>query len=142
MKKNLNQAKVERDDSEYYKKHVATMANLKAAIECNHKKKIPKKWRESLNKKRDRLKKMKERWSAKKRPKTLEAINKQKLKIKEMKATKDYNLRTSLKSYIDPRVVHKWSKKVDYDWKLYYPKILQKKFSWIEMPPGKAVKQQ
>jgi hypothetical protein len=49
-----------------------------------------------------------------------------------MKATRDYNLRTSLKSYIDPRAYYEWGRKVGYDWKLYYPKALQKKFSWVE----------
>ncbi len=142
MKKNLDQTKVESEDPEYYKKHVVTMANLKAAIECNHKKKIPKRWRESLEKKKERLKKLRERWRTKKRPKTLEAINKQKLKIVEMKSTKDYNLRTSLKSYIDPRVVYKWGKEVDYDWKLYYPKTLQTKFSWVEVPPRQVKEQE
>jgi hypothetical protein len=49
-----------------------------------------------------------------------------------MKATKDYNLRTSLKSYIDPRIYRDWGKSIDFDWKLYYPKALQRKFSWVE----------
>jgi DNA topoisomerase-1 len=49
-----------------------------------------------------------------------------------MKETKDYNLNTSLKSYIDPMIFYKWSKKVNFDWKKYYSKTLQKKFSWIE----------
>ena len=49
-----------------------------------------------------------------------------------MKATKNYNLGTSFKSYIDPRIYFEWGKKIDYDWKLYYPKALQRKFSWIE----------
>ncbi|MEM2102393.1 MAG: DNA topoisomerase I, partial [Candidatus Bathyarchaeia archaeon] len=54
------------------------------------------------------------------------------LKVKETEETKEYNLRTSLKSYIDPRVYYRWGKKVDFDWKLYYPKTLQRKFSWVE----------
>lgn len=132
VKDHLNSTKVTLDQEEYYKKHVAIMANLQAAIECNHKKKIPKRWRESLEKKNERLKELKKRWRTKKRPKTLEAINKLKLKIKEMKATKDYNLRTSLKSYVDPHVYYEWGRKVEYDWKLYYPKALQNKFSWVE----------
>jgi hypothetical protein len=54
------------------------------------------------------------------------------LKIKEIKDTRDYNLRTSLKSYIDPRVYYSWGNSIDFDWKLYYPKTLQNKFSWVE----------
>jgi len=49
-----------------------------------------------------------------------------------MKATKEYNLTTSLKSYIDPRVYHQWGREIDFDWKLYYNKTLQRKFSWVE----------
>ncbi|MEM2915380.1 MAG: hypothetical protein QXH91_08305 [Candidatus Bathyarchaeia archaeon] len=69
---------------------------------------------------------------AQKTKKSKEAIEELKLKIQIAKKTKDYNLRTSLKSYIDPRVYYNWGLKVDYDWKLYYPKTLQKKFSWVE----------
>ncbi|MHA1557307.1 MAG: hypothetical protein ACTSPM_10285 [Candidatus Heimdallarchaeota archaeon] len=48
------------------------------------------------------------------------------------KSTKVWNLGTSLKSYIDPRVYHAWGKEVDYDWRNYYSKTLQNKFSWVE----------
>ncbi len=60
------------------------------------------------------------------------AIAKLKLRIEAQKETRDYNLGTSLKSYIDPRIYYKWGKQVDYDWKQYYSKALQKKFSWVE----------
>lgn len=60
------------------------------------------------------------------------AIAKLKLRIKTQKETRDYNLGTSLKSYIDPRIYYKWGKQVDYDWKQYYSKALQRKFSWVE----------
>jgi DNA topoisomerase-1 len=49
-----------------------------------------------------------------------------------VKKTKNWNLGTSLKSYIDPRVYRDWGKEVDYDWKNYYTKTLQKKFSWLD----------
>jgi DNA topoisomerase-1 len=61
------------------------------------------------------------------------SIEKSRLQIEARRQTRDYNLGTSLKSYIDPRIYYNWGKKVDYDWKLYYPKALQKKFSWVEM---------
>ncbi len=48
------------------------------------------------------------------------------------KETKTWNLGTSLKSYIDPRVYYDWGKEVDYDWRNYYSNTLQKKFSWVE----------
>jgi len=60
------------------------------------------------------------------------AIDKQRIRIETQRETRDYNLTTSLKSYIDPRIYYKWGKRVDYDWKQYYSKNLQKKFSWVE----------
>jgi DNA topoisomerase-1 len=48
------------------------------------------------------------------------------------KSCRTWNLGTSLKSYIHPKVVYKWCQKVDYDWKKVYPKTLQRKFAWIE----------
>jgi hypothetical protein len=54
------------------------------------------------------------------------------LKILTRKETSGYNLATSLKSYIDPRIYYEWGKKVEYDWKQYYPKTLQKKFNWVD----------
>ena len=60
------------------------------------------------------------------------AIEKSKLQIDAKRQTRDFNLGTSLKSYINPRIYYDWGKKVDYDRKLYYPKALQKKFSWVE----------
>jgi DNA topoisomerase-1 len=61
------------------------------------------------------------------------AIDKQKYRINLQKETRDYNLTTSLKSYIDPRIFYHWGKSHDYDWKKYYSKTLQKKFSWVEL---------
>ncbi len=127
----LKTVQVSREDPDYVKKSVATMANLEAAIVCNHKRKLPKNWENSLSKKLDRLKALK----AKKTKKSAEALKALKLKTKTMRATRDYNLGTSLKSYIDPRIYYRWGEGVDFDWKLYYPKTLQRKFSWIEKNP-------
>jgi len=132
VEEHLYNARVDSSDPEYYKRYVAAMANLQAAITCNHKKKIPKRWRETLEKRNIRLKQLREKMSRSKRYR--EAYEKLKFKVKLMKATKDYNLGTSLKSYIDPRVYYEWGRKIGYDWKLYYPKTLQKKFSWVEQP--------
>lgn len=42
-----------------------------------------------------------------------------------------WNLGTSLKSYIDPRVYHRWGQQVNYDvLERYYPKTLRRKFAW------------
>ncbi len=43
-----------------------------------------------------------------------------------------WNLGTSLKSYIDPRVYYRWGQEIDYDvLEKYYPKILRGKFAWV-----------
>ncbi len=45
---------------------------------------------------------------------------------------RSWNLGTSLKSYIDPRVYHRWGQQVDYDvLERYYPKTLRRKFAWV-----------
>jgi len=124
----LEEAKVSRDDPVYLKKHVATMANLEAAKVCNHKRKLPKKWHESLAKKMERLKKLRSTKTKKSRERAKELG----VKIETVKATRDYNLGTSLKSYIDPRVYNEWFSKIGLDWKLFYTKTLQRKFSWVD----------
>jgi len=192
----LKKADASKDDSEAQKKHVAKMANLQAAKVCNHKRKIPKSWQASLDRRKLRLKmrkvkgkeavkkleqkakervqkyeeklkkfqnqlaerekqgksvkklkerikklKMKHRERVKKLSEHVENrkqrdkayIGKLKLQIKAQEATRDYSLTTSLKSYVDPRIYYKWGRKVDFDWKLHYPKALQKKFSWVEL---------
>ena len=124
----LKKSKISKDNPPFVKKHVAVMANLQAAIECNHKRKLPKKWQESLGKKKGRLKKLRQ----KRTPRAKERVDELKLKIETAIKTKDYNLNTSLKSYIDPRIYFNWAEKVDYDWKSFYSPTLQKKFSWLE----------
>jgi DNA topoisomerase-1 len=43
-----------------------------------------------------------------------------------------WNLGTSLKSYIDPRVYFHWGQQVEYDvLERYYPKALRSKFAWV-----------
>mgnify|MGYP000265217560 CR=1 FL=1 len=223
VEEKLEGTPVKREDPDYLKKYVAAMANLEAAKVCNHRRKIPKNWRDSLKRRkenlkkkieksrererkiRERIKEKRERYVEKLRKyekkiellreklaklqqqlterkkegkstktmrkrilSTRRALKKQKelttklktrhreqirklqerlakikqrdramiekarLQIKMKMETRDYNLNTSLKSYIDPRIYYRWGKKVDFDWKLYYPKSLQKKFSWVE----------
>jgi len=82
----------------------------------------------------EQMKKLEQRLESRKQ-RDKAAIAKLTLRIRTQKETRDYNLTTSLKSYIDPRIYYKWGKKIDYDWKQYYSKTLQKKFSWVE-PAG------
>jgi DNA topoisomerase-1 len=146
----------------------AKLANLEAAIMCNHKRTIPKTFEQALEKKRDTLKKIEKDkpWikteetlkkaidketktdaqakTKEKRIKTLkEQIKKQKLKHKERQEklklqidlsgkTRDYNLGTSLRNYIDPRVVKAWTDDVGAEWEKLYTAALQKKFLWVQ----------
>jgi DNA topoisomerase-1 len=128
VKDYLKVAKASVKDPDYVKKFHCTMANLQAAEVCNHKRKLPKNWKESLSKKVERLNQLR----SKKTKRAVEAARELRVKIRIMKATRNYNLGTALKSYIDPRIYRDWCREVGYDWKLYYPKTLQRKFSWVE----------
>lgn len=135
VKEYLNKANVKQDDPEYIKKFMAKMANLKAAMVANHKRKVPLNFDERLTKKETALKQlettMKDKTALGKKTETLaRRIDKSKLDIKLMKETREYNLGTSLKSYIDPQAYAKWAAEVDFDLDKFYPKTLQKKFSW------------
>jgi DNA topoisomerase-1 len=139
----LGNSKVRPEDTDFEKNYVAKMANLEAAITCHHKRKLPKNWKKSLEKKVNRMKalktKLKEvkqsprRSSRAKRIKRIRGmVRDATLKVKLAKATRDYNLSTSLNSYIDPRLYVNWARGVLYDWKKIYPKNLQRKFAWAE----------
>ena len=161
----------------------AKMANLEAARMCNHKRTIPKTFKKSLQKRRDRLADLKARkpWeryqeSLKKaraaEPKTAkqkaakqgrvkklkdmvqkrrgthrEMVKKVKLQIDAATNTRDYNLGTSLRNYIDPRILKFWSDAVDAPmddaeskkkslWEQMYTTALQKKFQWVNSERG------
>ncbi|MDH3278870.1 MAG: DNA topoisomerase I [Nitrosopumilus sp.] len=146
----------------------AKLANLEAAMMCNHKRTIPKTFEQSLEKKRDALKKIEKDESWKKAEETLkkvessqpktdtqkknkekriktinEQIKKQKKKHKERlqklklqidlsEKTKDYNIGTSLRNYIDPRIFKAWTDEVGAEWEKLYTSALQKKFLWVK----------
>jgi len=146
----------------------AKLANLEAAVMCNHKRTIPKTFEQSLQKKKDTLKKAekdkpwqkaeqtlkkveestpktdKQKQSKTKRIKTLkeqikkrkqkqkERIEKLKLQVDLTEKTRDYNLGTSLRNYIDPRVFKAWTDEVGAEWEKLYTAALQKKFLWVK----------
>jgi len=131
----LKKSKVTKDDEVYIKKFHAKMANLKVAEVANHKRKISPKFGERLLKKENKLKelkiKLKEKKAKGKKTKSIETrIKKARLDIELTNRTKEYNLGTSLKSYIDPRVYMKWARSTDFDLNKFYPKALRNKFSW------------
>ena len=140
--------KVNKNESEFKKVYVAKIANLQAAITCNHKKGIdPKnpaskkaweKFEQSLENKKDKIKQLRMELKEKKWKTELQKLRKEQriekleFQLKLQKETRDYNLGTSLRNYIDPRVFKSWCEYVDLDWTKIYTSTLQRKFKWIE----------
>jgi len=85
----------------------------------------------------ERMEKLKQSLE-KRKQRDISAVEKMKLNITIQGETRDYNLSTSLKSYIDPRIYYEWGKQVEYDWKQYYQKALHKKFSWVDTQDDKT----
>jgi len=135
LREELDRSGIAKDDPDYKKTYAAKMANFKVAEVANHKKKIPPTFEQRLAKKEAILEKLQEQLKAKKlagkKTESLEArIDKAELDIKLTRLTKEYNLGTSLKSYIDPTAFVKWARKVKFDIEKFYPKTLRNKFSW------------
>jgi DNA topoisomerase-1 len=135
VKEELAKSGTKKDNPVYVKKFNAKMANLKVAEVANHKRMVSPKFEERLAKKEAKLKEMKAQLKQKKaegkKTAALETrIEKAKLDIELTKLTKEYNLGTSLKSYIDPTAYVQWARKVDFDLEKFYPKTLRNKFSW------------
>jgi DNA topoisomerase-1 len=135
VKEELEKSGVKKDDPEHVKLFNAKMANLKVAEVANHKRKIPPNFDERLFKKEAHVKELEASLVQKKKEgkKTESAetrVQKAKMDVELTKLTREYNLGTSLKSYIDPTAYVKWAKKVDFDLEKLYPKTLRKKFSW------------
>jgi len=154
--------------SDMEKLYHAKLANLDAAIMCNHKRTIPKTFEEALQKKKNTLKNAekaspwtkqedllkkaenktlkteKQKESQKKQIKKIklqikkqknkqkERLEKLKLQIDLTQKTKDYNLGTSLRNYIDPRIFKSWTDEMGADWEKLYTAALQKKFLWVK----------
>jgi len=135
LKEELEKSGVNRADPDYRKNYAAKMANLKVAEVANHKRKISPTFDERLKKKEENLKAMRGQLKARKaegkKTESLEArIEKAKLDLELTELTREYNLGTSLKSYIDPQAYVKWAKKVKFDIVKFYPTTLRNKFNW------------
>ena len=140
--------RVNKNSSQAQKIYVARMANLKAAITCNHKKGIDarnpaskkalEKFEESINKKQEIIEELRTRiaeksWKTEIQKKRLEErLEKVEMHLKLQKETRDYNLGTSLRNYIDPRVMRAWLTYVNLDWDTIYTITLRRKFKWAE----------
>lgn len=110
----------------------AKEANLQAAIFCNHQRTLPKTWQQSYEKKTQKLQEVRAR--GKKDDRRLKKLESE---LDFYVRAKNYNLNTSLKNYIDPRVYKEWCESVGLDWAKVYSKSLQKKFSWALQPSRK-----
>jgi DNA topoisomerase-1 len=135
VRESLQKCKAKKEDPEYDKQYCAKTANLEAAIIANHKRKIPPNFEERIAKKRDRVKelemKLKEKTEQGKKTDTLvKRLEKSRLDLRLSEETKEYNLGTSLRSYIDPMAYVKWAEQVEFPLEKFYPKTLRKKFSW------------
>jgi DNA topoisomerase-1 len=142
VKKALEEAQINKGDTEFEKVFAAKIANLRAAQILNHKKTPPKNWRERLEKREEKIKALEEKIQALKQKaktkrqrerlkKLRKKLREQKLRLKLMKSLKNYNLATSLRSYINPEIYAKWAKKVELDIKKIYTRSLLRKFGWI-----------
>ena len=157
-----------KSESDMKKLFHGKLANLDAAIMCNHKRTIPKNFEASLQKKRDTLKNIEKTkpWEKseellkkaqskivktekqkeaknerikkiktvirKRKVKHTERIEKLELQINLTKKTRDHNLGTSLRNYIDPRIFKTWTDEVGAEWEKLYTSALQKKFLWVK----------
>ena len=157
-----------KSESDMKKMYHGKLANLNAAIMCNHKRTIPKNFELSLQKKKDTLKNVEKTkpWEKsevllkkaqskivktekqkkeknerikkiktvirKSKGKHVERIEKLELQINLTEKTRDYNLGTSLRNYIDPRIFKTWTDEVGAEWEKLYTSALQKKFLWVK----------
>ena len=182
----LKASVIQASDPEHKKWQTANLANLEAAVLCNHTKKAPASWprsrqryKERRQKAEDRVQTYRERVSTyrqalsllrveareKKRAaspasrKKVRARYRKRIEVAERRVERakvllgkarlaldkirvqasiarkkrTWNLGTSLKSYIDPRVYYEWGQEVDYDvLERYYPKALRQKFAWVK----------
>jgi DNA topoisomerase-1 len=148
VQRQLSKAKVDKDSLEAQKIYAAKKANLEAAITCNHKKGIdPKnpaarkaleKFEESITKKKEAIANLKadmaaKNWNTELQEKRLqERLEKLQMQLMLQQETRDYNLGTSLRNYIDPRIMKAWLNYVELDWTKVYTSTLQRKFKWVE----------
>jgi len=147
VEEELRRSGVGKEGTEAEKRYAAKRANLRAAEELNHKRKVPQGWRRKVERMRERIRLLEERLKEVRRKpgrRKEERIRKLKERIRELKLRlelereiRDFNLGTSLNSYIDPRVYLSWAREVGLGVEKIYSKSLQKKFSWA-MDGGKG----
>ena len=188
VRDSLAHARLRRKAPEYLKRRAAKIANLEAAMLCNHTKKASTNWEAASDQFEQREKREAQKVKACQDQRTAaeqhlcdlraeaqqigeqlarvgreektraqhairinraeaalekaqrrlanaeDALGKVRAQAEVASKTLTWNLGTSLKSYIDPRVYYRWGQKVDYDvLGRYYPTILQRKFAWVRL---------
>ncbi|MCL4344199.1 MAG: DNA topoisomerase I [Nitrososphaerota archaeon] len=106
------------------------IANLMTAIRLNHKRTPPPTYESSLMKKEERLKYIVENPPKKITDSYRRRVKKAEMQVKLAKLIRDYNLNTSMKNYIDPRISVSWASKTNLPIDKIYSKTLIKKFEW------------
>jgi DNA topoisomerase-1 len=135
VRKCLEKNRVKKEDPDYAKLYEAKLANLEAAKIANHKRKVPLNFDERLAKKEAKLKdiesQLREKEAQGKKTESLvKRLDKARIDLELTKETREYNLGTSLKSYIDPRVYVEWANEVEFCIDKFYTKTLRNKYSW------------
>ena len=120
QKKRETLKKVEKD-----KTWIKTQDTLKK-VETNQPK------TETQKKNKEKRKKTLNEQIKKQKQKHKERIEKLKLQIDLSEKTRDYNIGTSLRNYIDPRIFKAWTDEVGAEWEKLYTSALQKKFLWVK----------
>jgi DNA topoisomerase-1 len=139
---------VDKRSSEMEKIYVAKSANLVAAVTCNHKKGIDinnpasklalERFQNSVEKKQEAIRKIQNdiashKWKTDlQKKRMMDRLEKVQIMLRLQEETRDYNLGTSLRNYIDPRVLKSWMSHVELDWKRVFTSTLQRKFRWVE----------
>jgi DNA topoisomerase-1 len=196
VRERLESSGIQATDPIYQKWETANLANLEAAILCNHTKMAPANWSRSRQRYQERREKAADRArvyqerlktqrealsalrkEAREKQQAAPQARKQQVKARYQKRIgaaerkvertrgmlerarlsrdkikaqysiaskkRTWNLGTSLKSYIDPRVYYQWGQQVDYDvLEKYYPKALRRKFAWVKSEEQHAVSEQ
>lgn len=120
----LQKKKIKKKEAEKKKPWIKTQERLKKIKDSTPKTSLQKKNKtKRLKNIREQLKRQKERHH--------ERVEKMERQINLAEETKDYNLGTSLRNYIDPRVVKAWTDETKTEWEKLYTAALQKKFLWV-----------
>lgn len=116
----------------------AKMANLEAAMAMNHQRKIPANYDEVTDTKKLKLlevvNKLKEEEKRSPKGGKVQKLREQAEKVAGdillRGKAREFNLNTSLRSYVDPRIFGDWAADVNFDLSKLYPATLLRKFSW------------